>query len=74
MTPRRLLPFLAVFLVLAAAYFFLEWHRGKVARDEEEAKKIFAVKGQDISAITIKRPAEEITWSRTGRTGSWIAP
>ena len=67
MTPRRLLPFLAVFLVLAATYFFLEWRRGKVARDEEEAKKIFAVKGPEITAITIKRPAEEIHLVKDGK-------
>jgi hypothetical protein len=66
MTPRKLLPFLAVFLVLAATYFVLEWHRGKVARDEDEAKNIFAVKGPDITAITIKRPAEEIHLVRDG--------
>jgi hypothetical protein len=68
MTPRRLLPFLAVFLVLAATYFALEWHRGKVAREEEEAKKIFTVKGPDITAITIKRSAEEIHLVKDGQT------
>jgi hypothetical protein len=67
MTPRRLLPFLAVFLVLAAIYFFLEWHRGKVARDEAEAKKIFAVKQPDIATITIKRPAEDIHLVKDGK-------
>ncbi len=67
MTPRRLLPFLAVFLVLAATYFGLEWHRGKVARDKEEAKKIFTVKGPDITAITIKRSAEEIHLVKDGK-------
>lgn len=67
MTPRRLLPFLAVFLVLAGTYFFLEWHRAKVAREEVEAKKIFAVKEPDITAIAIKRPAEEIRLLREGK-------
>jgi hypothetical protein len=67
MTPRKLLPFLAVFLVLAATYFALEWHRGKVAREEAEAKKIFAVKGPDITAITIKRPSEEIHLVKDGK-------
>jgi hypothetical protein len=66
MTPRRLLPFLAVFLVLAATYFVLEWRQGKVAKEEEEARKIFAVKGPDITAITLKRPAEEIHLVKDG--------
>jgi hypothetical protein len=67
MTPRRLLPFLAVFLVLAAIYFALEWHRGKVAREEEEAKRIFVVKGPDITAITLKQPAGEIHLVKDGK-------
>jgi hypothetical protein len=74
MTPRRLLPFLAVFLVLAATYFALEWHQGKMAREEEEAKKIFAVKGPDITAITLKRPAEEIHLVKDGKSWRLDAP
>ena len=60
MTPRRLLPFLGIFLVLAASYFLLEWHQSRKAREKEEAKKLFPVKEADITAITLKRPAEEI--------------
>ncbi len=67
MTPRRLLPFLAVFVALAAAYFLLEWHSGRTAREEAEAKKIFAVQGQDITAITIKHPGEEIRLVKEGK-------
>ena len=75
MTPRRLLPFLVVFLVLAATYFALEWHRGKVAREEEEAKRIFAVKEPDITAITLKRPAaEEIHLVKDGKIWRLDAP
>lgn len=67
MTPKRLFPFLAVFLVLAGAYFFLEWQRGQKAKDEEAAKKIFALKEPDITAITIKRQAEEIRLVKEGK-------
>jgi hypothetical protein len=74
MTPRRLLPFLAVFLVLAATYFALEWHQRKVAKEEEVAKTIFAVKGPDITAITIKRPAEEIHLAKDGKTWHLNSP
>ncbi len=56
MTPRRLLPFLAVFLVLAGSYFFLEWHRSKKAREKEEAKRIFAVKETDITEHHLATP------------------
>jgi hypothetical protein len=74
MTPRRLLPFLAVFLLLAATYFALEWHRGQVAREEEEAKRIFAVQGPDITAITIKQPAAEIRLVKDGKSWRLDAP
>lgn len=67
MTPRRLLPFLGIFIVLAGSYFFLEWHRAKVAREETEAKRIFAVKEADITAITLKRPTEEIQLVKEGK-------
>ena len=67
MTPRRLLPFLVVFVVLAGSYFFLEWHRARVVRQEGEAKKIFAVKESDIAAVTIKRPSEEIRLVKEGK-------
>jgi hypothetical protein len=67
MTPRRLLPFLAVFLVLAGVYFFLEWQRGKTALDEAEAKRIFAVKEPDINAVIIKRQGEDIRLVREGK-------
>jgi hypothetical protein len=67
MTPKRLLPFLAIFLVLAGAYYFLEWRRVQNAKDEEAAKKIFALKEPDITAITIKRQAEEIRLVKEGK-------
>jgi hypothetical protein len=73
-TPRRLLPILAVFLVLAAAYFLVEWHQGKQAREKEEAKKLFAVKEADIAAITLKRPSEEIRLVKEGKAWRLVQP
>jgi hypothetical protein len=67
MTPKRLLPFLAIFLVLACIYFFLEWQRDRAAHNEQEAKRLFAVKEPDITAITIKRSGEEIRLVREGQ-------
>lgn len=67
MTPRRLVPILAVFVVLAGLYFALDWHQARKARQEEEAKKLFAVKEADINAITLKRPDQEIRLAREGK-------
>ncbi len=67
MTPRRLLPILAVFLAVAAAYFVLEWQQSKEAREKEEAQQLFGVKEADITAITLQRPKEEIRLVKEGR-------
>jgi len=73
-TPRRLLPILAVFLVLAAAYFLQEWYQSKEAREKEEAKQLFAVKETDISSITLKRPSEEIRLVQKGKDWRLVQP
>ena len=67
MTPWRLLPFLAIFLVLAFSYFFLEWRSEKKAREQAEAKKLFAVKEVDISEVTLKRGPEKIRLVKEGK-------
>lgn len=67
MTPRRLLPFLAAFLVLAASFYFLEWKREEKARQKEEAKKLFAVKEADISSVTLQRGPKEIRLAKEGQ-------
>jgi hypothetical protein len=74
MTPRRLLPFLAVFLAVAAAYVLLEWRQSQKARQEAEAQKLFSVKEADINAITIKRPTEEIRLVKEGEGWRLVQP
>jgi hypothetical protein len=66
-TPRRLAPFLAVFVVLAGVYFALDWHQARKARQEEEAKRLFAVQEAEITAITLKRPTGEIRLAKEGK-------
>ncbi len=67
MTPRRLVPILAVFVVLAGLYFALDWQSSRKARQEEEAKQLFAVQEAEINAITLKRPTGEIRLAREGK-------
>ncbi|MFW6127342.1 MAG: DUF4340 domain-containing protein [Thermodesulfobacteriota bacterium] len=74
MSPRRLLPFLAVFLVVAAAYIFLEWHQGRQARQQEEARKVFRVEEGDITTITLQRPQEEIQLVREDKDWRLVQP
>jgi hypothetical protein len=74
MTPRRLLPFLVVFLVLAATYGLLTWRQGVREAREQEAKKLFAVKAGEITALALKRGQEEISLVKTGQEWQIIKP
>lgn len=67
MSPRRLLPLLALFVALAGSYFLLNWYQEKKTREQDEAKKVFRVKEDDISEITLKRGSEEIRLVKEGR-------
>lgn len=60
MTPRRLLPLLAVLALLAAAYFALTWRQDNREKAEQTAKRLFAVKIADITEVTLKKGAQEI--------------
>jgi len=67
--PRRLLPYLAVFLVLLVTYLGLRWHQGHKQKQEERAKLIFDLKPDEISALTLKRDKAEIQLTR--QDGAW---
>ncbi len=60
MKPRRLLAFLAVFVVLAGAYFLLSWQESRKEAAEQAAKRLFRVKDAHISALTLKKGKEVI--------------
>ena len=66
MSPRRLLPYLAVFLVLVGTYAGLRWHQAQKETREEQAKQVFAFKADDLSAVTLKRDQAEIQLTRQG--------
>ncbi|MFZ5451127.1 MAG: DUF4340 domain-containing protein [Thermodesulfobacteriota bacterium] len=59
MIPRRLLPYLALFLVLLGAYVGLNWYQAREETRKTEAKKIFPVKEGEINALVLKRGKEE---------------
>lgn len=66
MNPRRLIPYLLVFLVVAGAYVGLRWHSWQQTTREERAKEIYNFKEAEITAFSLKRPKEEIQVSRQG--------
>uniref|UniRef100_A0A7C5ALU0 DUF4340 domain-containing protein n=1 Tax=Desulfobacca acetoxidans TaxID=60893 RepID=A0A7C5ALU0_9BACT len=69
MNPRRLLPLLGLFLLLAGAYYVLDWYQAKKSRDQEEANKVFRLKEEEISQILLKREGQEIRLVKEG--GDW---
>ena len=66
MTPRRLLPYLVVFLVLVGTYVGLRWQQARQEAREQRAKQIFAFKADEISTIVLKRDKQEIQLTRRG--------
>ena len=65
-SPRRLLPYLVVFLVLVGTYAGLRWHQAQKEAREEQAKQVFGFKADEISALTLKRGQAEIQLTRQG--------
>jgi hypothetical protein len=64
--PRRLIPYLVVFLVLAGVYAGLRWHQVQKAAQERKAKEVYNFPEKEISALSLKRGKEEIKLRRQG--------
>jgi hypothetical protein len=60
MSPRRLLPYLIIFLVLAGAYFGLHWRQEKQVSQDEQAKKVFHLTQAEITGLTLVRGKDEV--------------
>ena len=41
MNPRRLIPYVVVFLILAGTYVGLRWHQRQKETREQQAKQVF---------------------------------
>jgi len=67
MTPRRLLPYLVLFLALAGAYGVLKWRQERREAREQEEKKVFLVKEGEIGELTLIKGQEEIHLARQGK-------
>jgi hypothetical protein len=64
MSPRRLLAFLAVFLVVGAAYFLVTWSETRKELAEQAAKRLYQVKEADITTLTLKKGTDAIQLER----------
>ena len=66
MNPRRLIPYVVVFLILVGTYVGLWWHQAQKEAGEQQAKQVFACKDAEITALTLKRGKEEVQLTRQG--------
>lgn len=60
MTPRRLIPYVVIFFILAGTYVGLRWHQENQAARKEWAKKVFHLKETDISDLALVKGKNEI--------------
>jgi hypothetical protein len=74
MTPRRLIPYVVVFLVLAGAYGGLRWRQEQQAARDEQAKKVFAIKESDLSDLTLVRGKDEVRLVKKDQVWRLSAP
>lgn len=64
MRARKLIIYLAVLLLVAAAYFFSEFRHSRQLAQEKEAKQVFNVKVKDIQKVTLKSDKGQLELER----------
>jgi hypothetical protein len=74
MSPRRLLPYLVIFLVLAGAYFGLNWRQEKQVAQDERAKKVFHLSQPEITDLTLVRGKDEVRLVKKDKEWFLTAP
>jgi hypothetical protein len=74
MTPRRLIPYVVIFLVLAGAYTGLRWRQERQVAQEELAKIVFQLKETDISDLSLVRGKDEVRLVKKDRVWHLTAP
>jgi hypothetical protein len=74
MTPRRLIPYLVIFLVLAGAYTGLRWRQEQQVARDEQAKKVFQLKEADLSDLSLVRGKDEVRLVKKDQVWRLTAP
>jgi len=74
MTPRRLIPYVVVFLILVGAYAGLRWRQEQEIARDEQAKKVFHLKETDISDLSLVRGKDEVRLVKKDQVWHLTAP
>ncbi len=74
MSPRRLIPYLLIFLVLAGTYAGLKWRQEQQTTREEQAKKVFHLTEPEISDLSLIRGKDEVRLAKKDKVWYLTAP
>ena len=74
MTPRRLIPYVVIFLILAGAYVGLRWRQEQQIARDEQAKKVFHLKETDLSDLSLVRGKDEVRLVKKDQVWRLTAP
>jgi len=74
MTPRRLIPYVVIFLILAGTYAGLRWRQERQVARDEQAKKVFHLKETDISDLSLVRGKDEVRLVKKDKLWHLTAP
>jgi hypothetical protein len=74
MNPRRLIPYVVIFLILAGVYVGLRWHQEQQVARDEQAKKVFHLTETDFSDLSLVRGKDEVRLVKKDRVWRLTAP
>ncbi|MBU4234148.1 MAG: DUF4340 domain-containing protein [Proteobacteria bacterium] len=74
MTPRRLIPYVVVFLILAGVYGGLRWRQEQQVARDEQAKKVFHLQESDLSDLSLVRGKDEVRLVKKDQVWHLTAP
>jgi hypothetical protein len=74
MNPRRLIPYVVIFVVLAGAYAGLRWHQAQKMTREAQAKKVFHLTQTEISQLSLVRGSGTVSLAKKHKIWQVTAP
>ena len=74
MTPRRLIPYVVVLLILVGAYAGLRWRQERQVFRDEQAKKVFHFQETDLSDLSLVRGKDEVRLVKKDKVWRLTAP
>jgi hypothetical protein len=74
MTPRRLIPYVVIFVILAGGYIGLRWHQAQQATREAQAQKVFHLTQTEVSQLSLVRGSGTVSLAKKQKIWRIIAP